>query len=295
MGHLNQWHWDSLTVDHVGNPIRQFFSAGDHYFEISGRSTGHAIDRFSLFKYDSVQFSADRFANSGESPRTDDHQSTPTTVATEPPPAPAEPAPVAITTEPANTPATIASSDLAPAVALRADVYSSTAAEIFWSPGSGDVTSFNVHLNGEYLDSTDGTSYFMTGLEADTSYNLEVYAVSADSSLSAATSVEFRTRAEFSDSASSDNSDAGSNTGPQAPQNLSLVVYSSTAAEIFWDRAAVADGVTGADIYRDGLFIGVSEGTSFYDDTRGAGQQYTYQVYAKGSDGSTSSASSVSE
>ena len=48
-------------------------------------------------------------------------------------------------------------------------------------------------------------------------------------------------------------------------------------------------------IYRDGLFIGVSEGTSFYDDTRGAGEQYTYEVFAKGSDGSTSIASSVAE
>ena len=72
-------------------------------------------------------------------------------------------------------------------------------------------------------------------------------------------------------------------------------MYSATAAELFWDRAAVSDGVVGADIYRDGLFIGVSEGTSFYDDTRGAGEQYTYEVFAKGSDGSTSIASSVAE
>jgi len=136
---------------------------------------------------------------------------------------------------------------LASVVALRADVYSSTAAEIFWSPGSGDVTSFNVHINGEYLDTTDGTSYFMSNLQADTSYTLEVYTVAADSSVSAATSVELRTRSAFGESGSS------VSTGPQAPANLSLVVYSSTAAELFWDRAAVADGVVGADIYRNTL------------------------------------------
>ena len=302
MGHLNQWHWDSLTVDFVGNPIRQFFSAGDHFFEISGRSTAHAIDRFSLFRYESVPFSEDRFTNSAESPRVDGDQPAPvlTPVVVEPPPAAPDPAPITIVAEPVDAIDAIANSDVAPAVALRADVYSSSAAEVFWSPGSDDVASFNVHLNGEFLDSTDGTSYFMAGLQPDNKYNVEVYAVSADSSVSAATSIEFQTRAEFADSgnpASSDDASGSGATGPgpQAPANLSLTVYSATAAELFWDRAAVSDGVVGADIYRDGLFIGVSEGTSLYDDTRGAGEQYTYEVFAKGSDGSTSIASSVAE
>ncbi|MBX2826486.1 MAG: hypothetical protein KTR33_17245, partial [Gammaproteobacteria bacterium] len=40
-----RWSWASNTVDHVGNPIRQYFDAGNHYLEISGRSNGHAIDR----------------------------------------------------------------------------------------------------------------------------------------------------------------------------------------------------------------------------------------------------------
>ncbi|MCB0323945.1 MAG: choice-of-anchor D domain-containing protein, partial [Bdellovibrionales bacterium] len=57
----NVWSWNSLTVDNVGRPIRQFFSAGTHQLKISGRSQGHAIDRIALFKYDAVSFNASTF------------------------------------------------------------------------------------------------------------------------------------------------------------------------------------------------------------------------------------------
>jgi len=61
MNQLNQWSWSAKTVDNVGKPIRQFFSAGDHVIEISGRSTGHAIDRLVMFRYDSIKYSQSAF------------------------------------------------------------------------------------------------------------------------------------------------------------------------------------------------------------------------------------------
>ena len=46
----NQWSWVT-QAEHSGNQwatVQQFFSAGDHCIEISGRSNGHGIDRFAL-------------------------------------------------------------------------------------------------------------------------------------------------------------------------------------------------------------------------------------------------------
>ncbi len=61
MSTLNKWVWQSSTVDNVGRPLRQYFSAGDHTIQISGRSSGHAIDRIALYRYDDVNFSASLF------------------------------------------------------------------------------------------------------------------------------------------------------------------------------------------------------------------------------------------
>lgn len=61
MNQRNVWSWGSRTVDGVGRSLRQFFSAGDHTIEISGRSTGHAIDRVVLYQYDEHNFSEEAF------------------------------------------------------------------------------------------------------------------------------------------------------------------------------------------------------------------------------------------
>ena len=64
---LNTWSWLARTVDHVAKPIRQFFDAGLHTLEISGRSNGHGIDRVVLFNYPAVSFSESLFTNLPES------------------------------------------------------------------------------------------------------------------------------------------------------------------------------------------------------------------------------------
>lgn len=56
MGEFGIWSWSARTVDHVANPVRQYFSQGDHTLEISGRSYGHAIDRIAMYRYDDVNF-----------------------------------------------------------------------------------------------------------------------------------------------------------------------------------------------------------------------------------------------
>jgi len=57
MGHAGAWFWDAKTNDHTGVNVRQYFPAGLHTLEISGRSNGHAIDKMALFKYDQLALS----------------------------------------------------------------------------------------------------------------------------------------------------------------------------------------------------------------------------------------------
>ena len=61
LNRLGAWAWQTTTVDHNPQAIRQFFSAGDHTIEISGRSTGHAIDRIVLFRYGDHEFNEESF------------------------------------------------------------------------------------------------------------------------------------------------------------------------------------------------------------------------------------------
>ncbi|MBX2882264.1 MAG: hypothetical protein KTR32_20115, partial [Granulosicoccus sp.] len=70
MNNRTSWVWDARTVDHVGNPIRQYFSSGDHTLEISGRSAGHAIDRIVLYKYDDINYTTSKFNGYQESATT---------------------------------------------------------------------------------------------------------------------------------------------------------------------------------------------------------------------------------
>jgi len=314
-GQLNRWSWDSWTVDFNPMAIVQFFGRGDHFFEISGRSTGHALDRVVLHMESVVPFSESRFVNAPESRRTNGSAPAPTPApAPEPTPAPApvaqpEPAP-----EPEPAPAPVAQPDPEPPVviqtvnepvvvnndsgsrpaapvAARADVYSTTAAELFWARGGPSVVSYDIHRNGSFLDSTNGSSYFMQDLSPGASYDFELFAIAADGGVSEATQVSLQTR--------QDNGQSGNlqpvDNAPASPANASLIVYSSTAAELFWDRAASIDNVVATDVYRDGLFIGVSPGNSYFDDTRQPGEQYQYQLFARNGSDTASSPTTVSE
>lgn len=60
---------------------------------------------------------------------------------------------------------------------LRADVYSDTAAELFWDRSTIPRLNYEIVRNGELLGSTDGTSYFDNTLVSGILYNYEVVAI----------------------------------------------------------------------------------------------------------------------
>ena len=69
---FGQWSWGANTEDHVNGgsgQLRQYFSAGVHYLQISGRSTDHAVDRMILLNKDMRGFAASIMDNAPESER----------------------------------------------------------------------------------------------------------------------------------------------------------------------------------------------------------------------------------
>ena len=306
-GHLNEWSWDALTVDFVGEKIRQFFNAGEHVMEISGRSFGHAIDRIALYRYEDMDFNPSRFSDLPESARSG-AQPQPVAVA-EPEIAPVEVVVVEpeVVAEPVAEPDSsndVVNDEPAPQdspVITDLQVYYSTAAEVFWGRGDANIVSYDIFLDGQYIDSSSGTSYFFDSLSPSSSYTFQLQSVSASGQISATAARTFETASAGGDGGGATTADATaavdgtSNAGVTAPQGASIVVYSATAAELFWDRASAAEGVVGVDVYRDGALIGVSPGNSYFDDTREPGRQYEYELVANGGTGQSSSATVVTE
>jgi|GEM_PF-2067096 len=260
MNVIGEWSWNARTVDNAGRKIRQFFNAGEHVLEVSGRSRGHAIDRIALFHYNTNSFSRDRFerlalsATAGARPATPAPEPTPAPApAPEPTPAPApapEPTP-APAPAPAPTPAPAAppapapspvASGLSEPANLRASVYSSTALELFWDRTTEIGVSFDVFRDGSYVDTTDGVSYFFGSLNTLEQNTLSVLASSVSGERSAAATVVV--------------GGAGATSAPAGTASLQAP--------------------------------GNTPGNSFYDDTRSPGSSYTYTVISTDDSGATS-------
>ncbi len=68
---------------------------------------------------------------------------------------------------------------------------------------------------------------------------------------------------------------------------VSVVAYSDTAAEVTWERIAGAgfNVISGYEVFRDGEFIAVTEGNSYFDDSLMPGVDHSYTVQAFSFDG----------
>ena len=167
---------------------------------------------------------------------------------------------------------------------LRVEVYSTSAVELFWNRQDELGVTYRIGVNGETQDTTNGTSYFFDGLSDSVEYTFSVTTISAAGTESAPVILSSTPGAPAS---------VASGQGPQAPQNVSLAVYSSTAAELFWDRASSVENIVGTDVYRDGNYLTTVPGNSFFDDTRGSGQDYSYSLIAIDGSGNRSEAANV--
>jgi len=191
---------------------------------------------------------------------------------TEGPGMPVEPEPTPPTTPTAPTAPTTPVDD-AGSLGLTGTVYSSTALELFYnqSRAGSSALRYNIFRDGELIrGNSPATSQFEAGLDVNTSYVYEVEAL-LDGNIISAENITLTTL------------DDGSGSEPVALSDvtviLSAAVYSSTAIELFWNRASIS-GVT-YNIFRDGVLIREnSPAISQFEGVLPPDNTFTYEVVA---------------
>lgn len=268
-----QWSWAAATVDHVGKPIKQYFSKGDHVIQISGRSFGHAIDRIVLFNYGELSFSQNAFDSfnvsstvGGSQPPEPTSPPAPEPV-TPVAPTPVAPAPVAPTpvapTPVAPTPVTPAPVAPAPPPQAQAPSVSVEGTTLSWN--SVDALTINIHGQyGEWIQSISGSSTKWTaprnGQYFVVATNQEGWEQWGRSNTVEVTSI-------------ADSADASSIV------DLSSLVYSTTAGELFWSVNGSAEN-TIFEVRRDDSLVFTGSARSYFDNQLSPGNNYRYTLKA---------------
>ncbi|MGQ7846580.1 CotH kinase family protein [Granulosicoccus sp. 3-233] len=175
---------------------------------------------------------------------------------------------------------TVTVGTIAAPTGVKASVYSSTSAEIMWDRPSTFGLSHEISRNGSVVSRTSGISHYDNQLSPGTSYTYRVVAIDRSGKRSDAASVSLTTR--------------GGTTTPisvAVPTGLKASVYSSTSAEIMWDRPATF-GLS-YEISRNGEQLSTTNGISHYDDNLQPDTTYNYDVVAIDRNGNRSLAASV--
>lgn len=270
MNTRDAWVWQSATVDNVGKPVRQYFSKGIHTVQISGRSSGHAIDRIALYHYPSVNYSASKFDALGQSGSS---TTTQTVTAPEPEPAP-EPAPEPEPTpepepapepepEPEPTPPPAPAPEPEPAQVTVSNVsapsLSVAGMQLSWN--SVDAIAFNVHRgNGEWIESLQASQTQWSAPAAGT-YYIVATGPGAWETWGRSETVTVESTAG-----------AVANT-----LGLYSQVYSGSALELFW--SSPLDELS-FEVYRNNSLLTISDGRSYFDEGLSSGTSYEYKLVA---------------
>ena len=267
MNRLGEWSWRSSTVDNVGRPVRQFFAAGDHTIQISGRSNGHAIDRIALYDYSDSSISTSRFDSLSSSGTSDTAAPIVPEPVTEPEPEP-EPTPTPEPTpEPMPEPVTLPANVESPVLAASGNL-------LTWS--EVDAIAINVHRgDGAWVESLPGSATQWMASSADAYF---VVATGSGSWESWGRSNTVTTEGVVD--APADVSDL----------QLSAEVYSQSAIELFW----VGVGNTNVEVRRNDQLLAVTDGRSFFDDSLAPGTQYNYTLTEFNAAGSVVSTATIS-
>ncbi len=158
---------------------------------------------------------------------------------------------------------------------------------ISWDASSDDVgvEGYKIYRDGAEIGTTTDTSYTDDTLTDTGSYVYTVKAYDADGNLSQASAALTVTITSGDGSDPSENNEI-----PTAPTNLSIS-GTSLSVILSWDASSDDVGVEGYKIYRDGVEIGTSTGTSYTDDSITKAGTYLYTVKAYDAEGNLSEAS----
>lgn len=163
---------------------------------------------------------------------------------------------------------------------LSASGTTQTTTSLSWSGATDNVavTGYDVYKDGVLLGSTASTTFAVSGLVASTTYSFTVRAKDAAGNVSVASNaVSVTTSAPVVDT-----------TAPTAP-TLSASGTASTSTNLSWSGATDNIGVTGYDVYRNGVLFGSTTTATTYAATGlTAATAYTFNVRAKDAAGNVS-------
>lgn len=162
---------------------------------------------------------------------------------------------------------------------FRVQVYSRNALELFWDRATPAGLRYEVRRGDTLLGTSKGTSLFLESIDARADATYSLVAIDRDGKRSSPVTVEVE-----------------GGQGPvvgtlSPPADLRVTVYSSSALELFWDRASTP--ALRYEINRDGEAIGMTDGTSLFLSKVEARRAATYSVVAIDRQGRRSAAGTV--
>ena len=176
-----------------------------------------------------------------------------------------------------------------PPANLTSNVYSSSAAEVFWDRSDQPGLSYEVSVDGGQVVTTNGTSAFLSGLGGARGRGVDVVAIDRTGQRSGAANVTLG-GAGAGGGNPNPPSGGGSGSDVPAPSSLRAELYSGNAGEVFWDRVP---GALSYEVRLDGETVATTNGTSYFVGNRPGIDGTSVEVVAIGPDGARSSASST--
>ncbi len=168
---------------------------------------------------------------------------------------------------------------------LTASGTTQTTTNLSWTASTDNVgvTGYDVYQNGVFKANTASTSYSVSGLTASTAYAFTVKAKDAAGNASAASNTaNVTTLAAPVDT-----------TAPSAPTNLTASGTTASTTNLSWTASTDNVGVTGYDVYQNGVFKANTASTSYAVTGLAASTSYTFYVIARDAAGNSSAQSNT--
>ena len=169
---------------------------------------------------------------------------------------------------------------------LTASAVSSSQINLSWSASTDNVgvSNYEVFRNGVQVGSLTGTTFTDIGLSPSTAYAYTVKAKDAAGNASGNSTAA---------SASTQAAVVSDTQAPSAPANLAAVAAGNSQVNLSWTASTDETSLTGYQIFRNGVQVGVVSGTTFTDIGLSPSTAYSYYVRAVDASGNVSSDSSA--
>jgi chitodextrinase len=166
---------------------------------------------------------------------------------------------------------------------LSASGTTTVATNLTWTAATDNtgVTGYNVYQNGVLKTTTTSTSLAVTGLTASTAYVFYVTAKDAAGNISTASNTVNVTTL------------AAADTMAPTASTLSASETTTAATNLNWTSASDNTGVTGYNVYQNGVLKTTTTSTSLAVTGLTASTAYSFYVTAKDAAGNTSSSSNI--